>query len=671
MARRPVPNPDCLVRQSGGHHEGGVRTRAPARDGGADRNPHDGDLTDVARGPVHEAPPHGIRLHEGRRHRGVAERRVGLHRATGDDRPGLHAERVLGVPTGEPGVVPRRVVSAGPEIIEPDLVVDDRVAVAGGGPAINRRIGREAHQIVRHPVAVVVLAVVVDIGRAGVDRRVAVVAVRAAGRHHVVPVAVEVVGIRTDPAFIDPAHAVVVDAVADLRGSRVDAGVAVIAVLAVLDVAHGDRAVQGRGGGVAEAVRVEVSVVRVEHPIVDHGVAVVVRAVAHLGVAGECGGVRIVAVVVHGGEAFRLGTCPLAGGTRAVAVAVRIGEERGGSGRGRLDALVGSEHDLVDPVHAVVVDPVADLGIPGEGGDFAVVAIVGVVEGDTLDHLARADEAVPGTRGGVPVGAGVGRDRAERRGGIVAGRVRVEHLVDPARTVVVDAVADLRRRGVDRGVRVVAVAARAHLVGREAAHGGCGGVVAFAVVVAVGERGGLGIGHRRIVVIAVRIVHRDHHRAFDRVGGAGVLAVGIDVGGVGGCLGEAIAIAVRADRDEDGVVGAVTVAVVFHGAGVCRGAVGALEGLRQGLVLGADGAVELLAAAGGEEEEQGGRSPKLEQHVETPFPFGDTDNHRFLWASRRLRDPSKRTVRSSGPNATKMAYIRAGSDPEKGGRNVS
>lgn len=129
---------------------------------------------------------------------------------------------------------------------------------------------RTSHDVGSRRIAVVVDAVSGDLGRAGPGEGLVVVAVArvvdvalrgAAGCGGDVRVAVTVSvtvpveGLRPD--LVDLAVAVVVDAVADLLGSRMDGRVGIVAVLVVPDVTVGYGAT-GRGGTGPEAVSVAI-----------------------------------------------------------------------------------------------------------------------------------------------------------------------------------------------------------------------------------------------------------------------------------------------------------------------------------------------------------------------------------------------------------------------------
>ncbi len=370
------------------------------------------------------------------------------------------------------------------------------VAVVGG-----------LHPLIRRPVAVVVRPVA-GLGPARLDGRVAVVAVgvvgdtprdRAARRRRAsrtVPIDVAVgVVVGVGRIFVGRAVAVVVDAVADgLARAGVNRRARIVAVRARRDVPDGLIARHRRRGG-AVAVDVHVGVPRALGRRADREVRVVGRAVAvlvHVAAVADFRGPRVdgrVAVVAVGpvrdvarGHAARLRP---RGGT-ALAVAVRIRVE------GRLHAFV---HGFV----AVVVDPIAHLGVAGvaEGGAVVAVALVGGFRPRRLiaGHLGRG----PGVAVviGVLVPRALGR-RADRGVEVVGQAIAV--LVHAPR------VADLLRAGVDGRVAVVAVAVHAREAGSDAA----------------GERAPTGAV---VVAVAVRV----DHRARDGDAGARVVAVGADV----------------------------------------------------------------------------------------------------------------------------------------------
>jgi hypothetical protein len=270
-----------------------------------------------------------------------------------------------------------------------------------------------------------------------------------------VPVDVEVrpPGLEDEPV-VGVAVAVVVRAVADLDVGGEVGRIGVVAVEVVRGGAGGGR-VAGRDREperVALAVAVRVGPVRHERDrVVDEAVAVVVRAVAELDVAGEVQRVGVVAVgagvdpvavevrPVRGREgavlvhavAHELGRARVDAGVAVVAVgAIRDGP-RGGAGaggRGRagvaeavaVGVVVPGPHEetVVDPGVAVVVPAVAHLH-PARG-----VGRVGVVAVETDGHTVAVEVRGVGRRRVAVVVAAVagelGRARVHGRVGVVA-----------------------------------------------------------------------------------------------------------------------------------------------------------------------------------------------------------------------------------------------------------
>ncbi len=185
------------------------------------------------------------------------------------------------------------------------------VGVPGGG--VHRVVAvRLAAAVVVDPVADLDLAGVhvgvgvVAVGAHGGQVPFAVAALHGVGRVPVaVPVGVDVPGLGALGVVVCLPVAVVVQAVAELRGLGPAGGVVVVAVAGPFGVAVGQLAgLQAVGVG-AEAVVVAVGVEgaltgHVGVVVVDQAVAVVVDAVAGLVGAGEHGGVVVVAVQVLG-----------------------------------------------------------------------------------------------------------------------------------------------------------------------------------------------------------------------------------------------------------------------------------------------------------------------------------------------------------------------------------
>ena len=308
----------------------------------------------------------------------------------------------------------------------------------------------------RGAVAVVVLAVA-ELGGAGEDQRIAVVAVGARG---------DAVAVVVQALVVRGAVAVLVDAVAQLLRAGVHGRLAVVAV------------------ALADPRTVAVGV----HLVGRHrAVAVVVQAVAQLGVAGVGRGLGVIAVGVADPVAVRVGV-DLFVRHRAVAVVVQAVAQLGGAGedRGIGVVAVGAGGDavavLVEPLVvggavAVLVDAVAQL--LGAGVDARVVVVaVGV--------------------GGVAVAVAVAvadRDRGAGRGTLeVAGEGHDGHGPQLARAGL---------HGLDGGLveRVLG-----DVVGRPGP------------AVAVGLLDGRGRDHRRQPVVLVGRVGLDRHHQARQVG---------------------------------------------------------------------------------------------------------------------------------------------------------
>ena len=262
-----------------------------------------------------------------------------------------------------------------------------------------------------HLTVAVVVASVADLRRAGMDCRVGVEAVVIGD----VAVGVEVE--RAAP-LVHVAVAVVVDRVAGLVGAWVACRVGIVAVV------HRERPVA----------------VVVLAAVVDDGVAVVVVAVAGLGRARPGVGVGVVAVLA---------------GVPTVSVDV---------GHHRIAALVD------EPVAVVVHTVVAVLGGARVHGGVvgsavvrigeAVAVLVGAAVGTVGRAVAVVVEAVAGL-GRAGMAGGVGVVAVHVAGGTVAVGVDRTAVVRHAVAVLIDAIgAQLWRRGVHRGIAVVAVAVR-------------------------------------------------------------------------------------------------------------------------------------------------------------------------------------------------------------------
>ena len=351
-------------------------------------------------------------------------------------------------------------------------------------------------------------------------------------------------------------------------------------------------------------------------------VLVHVERIAHLGAAREGGGRGVVAVGGVGHVAGRL----VAGGGGGIGVAVAVAVAVGVPG----GLVRGAD---VDGSFAVVVQPIAHFRARGVGGCFGIVAVlareetvrVGVVAADgAVTVVVHGTGAVGlfGTR--VDVG-----DRVVAVGGVfdvpsrsracrfrhrcvtvaVAVRVRVErgHVrgahIDGAVTVVVQTVADLRRRGVHRGVGIVAVGLVRDVSGERrlaGVHGHVGITEAIGVGVevesvsrqAIIRTAGAVVVHaitdlgrirvdRRVAVVAVFfgdeavVVCVDRHRGV--VAGLGAVRVRNRVTGLAGIDDAGVGLAAVEDHDDRAVVFNVRTLARGHGAAFGEG-----EGRKEG-----------------------------------------------------------------------------------------
>ena len=282
--------------------------------------------------------------------------------------------------------------------------VDEVGAVAEAVPVSVRVPVHEEHGVVDETVAVVVRAVAA-LGGARVDARVRVVAVGGVvdvairgladlDGLETVAVAVAIgVGVeRHGDVLVHLAVAVVVDAVADLRVAREAAGLDIVAVGGVVDVAIRGLAGLGDLETVAVAVTVRVHVEHVLDVLVHAVVAVVVHAVALLVRVGVDGRVAVVAipaleVVVARDVVSVVDDDDIVG--RAVAVDVAV------EAPGLLLRLAGVDDDLagVDDLGVVVADVAGAIaihvGLAGVGVLGAVVPVVVDAVAVHVDPAAR------------------------------------------------------------------------------------------------------------------------------------------------------------------------------------------------------------------------------------------------------------------------------------------
>ena len=346
--------------------------------------------------------------------------------------------------------------------------------------------------------------------------------------------------------------AVVVHAVAQLGSVGEDGGCCVVAVALDGDVAGLQLAgLQGLAlGAVAVAVGVHPHGDDLGGVQVHHVVAVVVLAVAQLDGVGVHPGVAVVAVVV--GADVAAGGC--AGGDRgagqAVAVTVAVLVPAAG-----VHGVV-----LVHGCVAVVVQSVADLGGVGVGRSHRVVAVTGQrhVTVGPLTGVGRRAQQAPA----IVVGIGIPDLAVDRV------------FIHSAIAVVIAAVAQLGRQGIDLLAVVVAVEAVGHealglLAGQALVSG-----VAEAVLVPIPVPGG-GVGGARIHGAVAVVVHAVAALDGGGVhGGIAVVAV-TTVGGPAAGLGALI-------EHARGVTEAVSVQVLVPAGGV--GCV-VLVGLRVAVVV--------------------------------------------------------------------------------------
>ena len=373
-------------------------------------------------------------------------------------------------------------------------------------------------------------------------------------------------------ALVDQAVAVVVAAVEQLGGPRVDVGAGVIAV----------------AGGDAVAVGVTVGGVEA---VVGGAVAVVVLAVDHLGGAGVHGGVGVVAVAVHAGVAVAVGVGLDVGGGEAVlvAVVVDVGEHhhRGGGrvgervDRGGGEAAGAVAHEGLRPAgveHQVVVAVAVEVGedgaLRGDRGEGLARLLdhqaVGVAPGaEALAgelHAVVAVDAVGGGLGGHDQQAV--RDPA--RGQVLDGEVGLvgEVLVDDD-VVLGGQEEDAQGGDVDLGVGRAVGGVDDH-VERPGEHAAAG------VEVGIAER--VGVAHHAHQADARRArrgegdadlldlhgVGRDHRGDLEGADGEVVVAAAVGAGEIGGGDGGqgvaphpavAEAVELRARRGRGGVGG--------------------------------------------------------------------------------------------------------------------
>ena len=355
-------------------------------------------------------------------------------------------------------------------------------------------------------VAVVVQAVAADLGTRRVDGRIRIVAVEHCG----VAVAVRVL---VDAVVVDHTVAVLVRAVTDLHDVGIDIRIGIVAVTADQHIPAHDETGSDGSGVVTVAVEVRVRVPGgCGDTVVDHAVAVVVRAVAVLGGAGVDAVIGVEAVAVIGHVARGL----VAGDSRDGGVAVGVGVGVGVPG-GCIRRVV-----FVHVAVAVVVVPVAVLGGRRVDGGQGVVAV------GRIGDVAHRNFAGVDRVGRVAVAIDVTV--------VVPGGSVHAAIVDLAVAVVIEAVAEFGRAREGRRIAVVALFA-----GRE--------TVAVQV----------GIADRAVTVVVVRI-------GAVVLGDAGV-EVGVEVVAVT-VQGDVTAGLVAGDHDRGTIAVAVLITILVPGGSV-------------------------------------------------------------------------------------------------------
>jgi hypothetical protein len=454
---------------------------------------------------------------------------------------------------------------------------------------------RDDASVIHDRIAVLIGGIATNLDRVGVDGRDTRVAVArdsdlacgAGGRHqgrcHTRAIAVTV-GVdvarddRTRETVVSRAVTIVVDRVARFGGTRMDAVVAVVAVVVQTDLTRraGGRSPCrtrdqiGRTGAVAIAIGVGVAVDPVAgEAIVGQGRAVVIHRVADFGRPGEYRGARVVAVAEDSRSAGRadvgIGMDHPGTGTEPVHVAVVVA-----SGRH-------ADEHVVDGAIAVVVERVAYLGRARE--DLVVVVVAVVSDLHFTDETQGPETHHASTRA-EPVTIGVGKTAHA-----LTGVATIDHPI----AVVVDEVADLGRAGMNRRVRGGAVVGNRRLTretrGPEASHGKAEAEpVTVDVFVAVH-----GLARETFVDLSIAVVVDGGEQVADlgRAGmGArnGIVAVARH-GGLTSSAGRAIvgddpgagseSVTVRIDvadhlRTDEPVVGYTVAVVVDEVAGLCQ-----------------------------------------------------------------------------------------------------
>jgi len=393
--------------------------------------------------------------------------------------------------------------------------------------------------VVDHTITVVILPVA-ELGGAWEGVRIDVVAFFASG---------ETIGIRVCEASGTVAVVVVRVGAVGLIGTRVEPGVRIVTITAVLNVACGLIA-GDHGFGIAAVVvmiAVEVPSGHVDCIVLIRGtVTIVVHTVAVLGSTRIGAGIDVIAV----GGVSHVTARHVAGddGVGAVAKAIMIHVDVPGGGVDSITAINGTV--------AVVIQTVADLVGVGVDRRVEIVTVSGI------GHIARGGRTVPNLRQRIPEGIPVVVQIPV--GHVIGIHVRV------AVAIVIKAIADLGGVGVDTRIGVITVTvhnrvARGHFAGR----GGDVGTEAVAVRVLVpgGDIGSVVVDHVVAVVVETitnfLVAREDVGLGIVAVGGVGdVVHRGLT--GLDGLVhvAEVVAVRVLVERGSDVFVGDIVAVVV-------------------------------------------------------------------------------------------------------------
>ena len=303
--------------------------------------------------------------------------------------------------------------------------------------------------LVGQSVTVIVDPVAADLGHAGIDAGITVVAVTGTGhgntrppagtggRHRRIAVTVAVqILVAVLTGFIVTAGAVVVDSVADFHGRRIDRRIGVVAVGVVGHVARGLDGRLHKNKGVAEVVTVGVFVPD-RTAVIGQTAAVIVQAVATgLGLAGINGGITVVTITGPAHVTRRRND--VNDGHRGIPEIVAIG------------ILVPGQAALVRAAGTVIVQPVAHFRRAGMNGRQGIIAV-------------RAIQDITGR-----LGHGYGRDSAVAVTVTVTVRVPGQAaLVHGTIAIfIIQSVAHFHRAGIDKRITVIAIRIFEHITRR-------------------------------------------------------------------------------------------------------------------------------------------------------------------------------------------------------------